>query len=148
MHERGFAHFAFLVHRAEFVTLKWDNGEIERGAMGNLVFLHDRVLARALPVVLTYATSLTEQAVRHGEKYMHAAADRSLVIDELKQVADDRLAQMRELEQVAKERLALVNELHDAADARLRALQATARELAAKSAELDALKGQLVDGRT
>jgi FkbM family methyltransferase len=94
---RGFGHFAFIVHRGEFVTMKWDDGDVERGAMGNLVFLHDRVVERLLPDLLDCAAHLSDAAVRTGQMYMHAA----------------------------KKRLALIDELTEAAEARLRALEAT-----------------------
>jgi hypothetical protein len=128
LHTRGFSHFAFIVHRGEFVTLKWDDGDIERGAMGNLIFLHDRALTRLMPEVLDCAGWLAEQAVRVGQAYMQAANDRSALVDELKKVADDRLA--------------LVDELKEAADARLQALRATTARAKAQNAELEALRNQ------
>ncbi len=128
LHMRGFSNFAFIVHRGEFVTLKWDDADVERGAMGNLIFLHDRVLARLLPDVLDCAGRLAEQAVRVGQRYMRAADDRAAVMDELKQAADDRTA--------------LVDELKQAADERLQALEATAAQLEAQSAELEALRAR------
>lgn len=88
---RGFSHFAFISHRGEFVTLKWDDAEVERGAMGNLIFLHDSVLARLLPDVLDCAGWLAEQAVRVGHGYMRAAAERLKLVDELKEAANARL---------------------------------------------------------
>jgi FkbM family methyltransferase len=111
---RGFAHFAFLVHRGEFVTLKWDDGEVEPGAMGNLVFLHDRTLARLLPDLLDCAGRLAEDAVRTGQMYMGAANDR----------------------------LALVNELKETAETQLRALEATTAKLNEQDSELEALRRQ------
>lgn len=111
---RGFRHFAFIVHRGEFITLKWDDGEVERGAMGNLIFLHDGVLARLLPDVLDCAGRLAERAVRVGQMYMDAARDR----------------------------LALVSDLEEAAEARGRALEATTARLKDLSAELESLRAQ------
>jgi FkbM family methyltransferase len=111
---RGFTHFAFIVHRGEFVTLKWDDGAVEPGAMGNLVFLHDRVVTQVLPELLYFAGSLAEGAVRVGQEYMRSATDRMAVIDELKRAADARLA--------------LIHELQDVADARLDALEAANAE--------------------
>jgi FkbM family methyltransferase len=104
---RGFSHFAFIAHRGEFVTLKWDDGDIEAGYAGNLVFLHDRVLDGLLPVVIACASELAEAAVRVGEMYATAANERLAVIDEL--VRD------RELHaQAAQERLAVIAELQAA----------------------------------
>jgi FkbM family methyltransferase len=110
---RGFGHFAFIVHRGEFVTMKWDDGDVERGAMGNLVFLHDRVLERLLPDLLDCAARLSDVAVRTGQMYMHAA----------------------------NKRLALIDELTDAAEARLRALEATT-QTRSESADLDVSSSQ------
>jgi FkbM family methyltransferase len=118
---RGFHHFAFIVHRDEFVTLKWDDAEVERGAMGNLIFLHDRVLARLLPDFLECAGTLAEQAVRIGQSYVRAADERAALVDELKQAADERLA--------------LINELTEAAEMRLRALESAEARLQAQRAE-------------
>ncbi len=94
---RGFKHFASIVHRGEFVTLKWDDGDIEQGAVGNLVFLHDDVVGLLLPDLLQLAGALGEEAVHIGKAMMLAASERMDVI--------------RDLEQVAAERLALINEL-------------------------------------
>jgi FkbM family methyltransferase len=96
---RGFTHFAFVVHRGEFITLKWDDGEVERGAMGNLVFLHDGALSRLLPDVLDCAGWLAEQAVCVGQGYMHAANERLALIHELERTANDRLALIDELQE-------------------------------------------------
>jgi FkbM family methyltransferase len=111
---RGLGHFAFVVHRGEFVTLKWDDAEVERGFMGNLIFLHERVLATLMPEILDVGGQLAEQAVHVGQGYVRAAA----------------------------ERLALVNELKTAADARLEALETTTARLKDQSAELEALRSQ------
>jgi FkbM family methyltransferase len=153
---RGFNHFAFIVHRGELVTLKWDDGEVEYGAMGNLIFLHDNALPRLLPAVLDCAGRLAERAVHVGQGYMQAADDRAALVDklrvaaddsaavvvELKQAADDRLALVDELKQAADERLALVEELHQTAAERLQALEAAQAQLKAQSAELDLLRAQ------
>ncbi len=87
----GFVHFAFVVHRGEFVTLKWDDGEVEPGAMGNLIFLHERVVADLLPFVLELASRLAEQAVGVGQMYMRAAIERLALVNELKKTADERM---------------------------------------------------------
>jgi FkbM family methyltransferase len=139
---RDFTHFAFMVHRGEFVTLKWDDADVERGAMGNLLFLHDRVLGRLLPVMLDCAGRLAEQAVRQGQTYMHAAAERLALVNDLKQAADDRLALVDELEQTANDRLDLVNTLSALAEERLRALAVATAELEAAEVELALLRQQ------
>jgi FkbM family methyltransferase len=87
---RGFRHFAFIVHRGEFATLKWDDARIERGAMGNLVFIHDRALERLLPDVLDCAGVLAEQSVRTGQMYMDAANERLEALDALSKDAERR----------------------------------------------------------
>ena len=123
---RGFHHFAFVVHRGEFITLKWDDGEVERGAMGNLIFLHDGVLPRLLSTVLDCAGRLAEQSVRAGQVYVQAAYERAALLDELEQAAD-------ELKQAADDRLTLVEELHNVAAERLQALEAANARLKAQS---------------
>ena len=80
---RGFSHFAFIQHRSEFTILTWDDGEIPPGHMGNLVFLHDRVLDRLLPDLLTCASQLAVRSVLVGEMYATAAAERLELIDRL-----------------------------------------------------------------
>jgi FkbM family methyltransferase len=133
LHARGFTHFAFIVHRGDFVTLKWDDGDVESGAMGNLVFLHDRVLGKLLPDILACAGWLAEQAVGVGQAYMRVADDRSALVDDLKQAADDRLA--------------LVDAATEAAEKRLSALETTTAELRERNAELDALRRERIDDR-
>lgn len=113
---RGFSHFAFVVHRGEFVALKWDDAEVELGAMGNLIFLHERVLATLTPEILESSGHLAEQAVRVGQGYMRAA--------------DERLALIHELEGAADDRLALINKLTEVAEARLQALESANAQLA------------------
>ena len=83
LHARGFSHFAFIQHRSEFTILTWDDGDIPAGHMGNLVFLHDRVLDRLLPDLLTCASQLAVRSVLVGEMYATAAAERLAVIEHL-----------------------------------------------------------------
>ena len=80
---RGFSHFAFVVHRGEFVILQWDDTTVPVGSMGNLVFLHDRVVERLAPIALECASSLALRAVGVGEMYAAAAHDRLVVIEQL-----------------------------------------------------------------
>lgn len=87
---RGYAHFAFVIHRGEFVTLKWDDADVESGAMGNLLFLHERVVADLTPPILESATRLAEQAVHTGQVYMRAAVERLALVDELSEIAETR----------------------------------------------------------
>jgi FkbM family methyltransferase len=129
----GFSHFAFIVHRGDFVTLKWDNGDIVPGAMGNLLFVHDRALTALLPEILECAGQLAEEAVLVGGRYMAAAAERLSLIEELEQTVQDRLA--------------LARELQDAADERLQALDATTAALLNKTAELEALRRKGLEER-
>jgi FkbM family methyltransferase len=134
LRDRGFAHFAFIVHRGEFVTLKWGDGHIEPGAMGNLLFVHDRAVTALVPDILKVAGDLAEDAVIVGRRYMSAAGD--------------RLSLIEELEQTAEARLTLARELQHAADARLHALDATTAALATKTAELETLRVERVDNRS
>ena len=98
---RGFTHHAFVAHRGEIVTLQWDEVDLPVGAMGNLVFLHDRVLDRLLPSVLRCASSLAKTTVELAESRSGAADERLVVIEELKR---DRDVQAR----AAEERLTLL----------------------------------------
>lgn len=115
LHVRGFSHFAFVVHRPPFTILKWDDGGIPRGAMGNLLFLHDRVLDRLLPTVTPFASSLAESALETGLGAVATAAERLAIIEELHTVAAERLALIEALEaeramlaEVAQERLDVI----------------------------------------
>jgi FkbM family methyltransferase len=108
LRDRGFSHFAFVVHRGEFVTLQWDDGTIPAGHMGNLVFIHDRVLDQLLPAIVTFASWLAEQAVATGEQHAAEAKKRSAVIESLErertilsQAARQRLETIEALEQGA-----------------------------------------------
>jgi FkbM family methyltransferase len=83
----GFEQFAFLEHRGEFSLLKWNDAAIGTGMMGNVVFLHDRVVDRLLPVVLESAVALSGQSIELGERYAAAAHARLAVIEQLEQAA-------------------------------------------------------------
>jgi len=81
---RGFEHFAFIAHRREFVILQWDDGEVPPGHMGNLVFVHDRILERVAPTVLEAASSLARGAVEVGEMFSYRPWERLEWIDWLR----------------------------------------------------------------
>ena len=80
---RGFSHFAFIQHRSEFTILTWDDGEIPPDHMGNIVFLHDRVVDRLIPDLLMCASQLAVRSVHVGEMYASAAAERLELIERL-----------------------------------------------------------------
>jgi len=101
---RGFHHFAFVVHRGEFVILQWDDEAISSDHMGNVVFLHDDVLAASLQHILSTASALTSAAVELGEARATAADERLVVIAQLER---EREVQT----QATAERLTLVGEL-------------------------------------
>ena len=111
LRERGFSHFAFIVHRGEFVFLKWDDGTVPSGSMGNLVFLHGRIADRLLPDVVECASSLAERNVEVGEMYATAAGERLTVIVEL-----ERERQM--LTEAAAARLTVIERLRGRHSAR------------------------------
>jgi FkbM family methyltransferase len=94
---RGFAHFAFVNHHAEFVILKWDDHEVEPGHMGNLVFLHDRLLPQAALDVLDSATRMAVAAVEVGEMFTRTAHKRLAMIEDLR-AAHERPAVMEDLQ--------------------------------------------------
>lgn len=123
---RGFSHLAFIAHRGEFVILQWNDGVVPVGCMGNLVFLHDRVVEHLLPAVLECASSLAERAVALAEVQANEAHDRLVMIDELSRendllakAAHERLAVIEDLTRTAEERLALIDELTRTAEERL-----------------------------
>jgi len=80
---RGFSHFALIAHRGEFTTLQWDDAELERGAVGNLIFLHDRVCDRLMPQLLECTSRLAAAAVKVGQMYMEAANERLELVSRL-----------------------------------------------------------------
>ncbi|MHB8532598.1 MAG: FkbM family methyltransferase [Solirubrobacteraceae bacterium] len=111
MRRRGFNHFLFLIHRGEFDTFAWDDAAIETGAMGNLVFLHDRTLDTVLPGVVGVLAELAQRAVTVGQGHAHAAAERLAVIDDLVRTAAERLDLINEIERIAAERLVEIEQL-------------------------------------
>ena len=94
---RGFSHYAFIVHRGEFVTLQWDNGRLPPGAMGNLIFIHDRALDDLLAEVIKHASLLAEEAVELAVTHASAAEERLALIDELTVERELRAAAIEEL---------------------------------------------------
>ena len=80
---RGFTHFAFVGHHSEFVVLEWDGAMLETGEMGNLVFIHERVIDRLLEDVVACASSLALQSLGVGKMYAQAAAERLELIERL-----------------------------------------------------------------
>lgn len=83
LRDRGFSHFAFVVHRGEFVFMLWDDARLPVGAMGNVVFLHDRAVDRLLPDVLRCASDLAAGVVELGLVRANAASTRLEVIHSL-----------------------------------------------------------------
>jgi hypothetical protein len=137
---RGFSHFLYLIHRGEFASFAWDDGEVEPGAMGNLLFLHERVLDSALPSMLAVLAELSEQAVAVARRHTSAAAERLEVIDGLAQAADERLTLINEIETIAAERMAYIEALRKLADER-------AAEIADGAARIEALEAELAAAR-
>jgi FkbM family methyltransferase len=80
---RGFTHFAFIGHHGEFVALEWDGATLETGEMGNLIFMHDRVLPELLEDLVACGSSLALQSRAVGAMYAEAAADRLEVIERI-----------------------------------------------------------------
>ncbi len=80
---RGFVEYALIAHRGEFVVLQWNDARIPPGHMGNLVFVHGRVVDRLAPALLELASTLASRCVDVGEMYSHAAWERLAVIEDL-----------------------------------------------------------------
>jgi FkbM family methyltransferase len=110
----GFSHFAFIVHREELTILQWDDAAVPVEYMGNLVFVHDRMLQELLPKILECASSLAEGAAEVAEARRSAADERLVVIEEL--------THARDLEaKAAAERLAVIEELRRERDSHAKA---------------------------
>jgi FkbM family methyltransferase len=109
LRQKGFSHFAFFHHHGEEATLKWDDAEVPTGDMGNLVFLHDRVVDHLLPHVLESASALADENSRRlGAKLAvleHDRAARLKVIErlaaQLEQSEADRQARLETIERLA-----------------------------------------------
>jgi FkbM family methyltransferase len=108
---RGFSNFAFVVHRGEFTTVQWNDGTVPVGAVGNLIFLHDRAVGDAQHDVLVAATRAALRTVEVAEERAAAAAERLALIDEMKLELDIQTA-------AAAERLAALEALASGADPR------------------------------
>jgi FkbM family methyltransferase len=111
LEQRGFSHHAFVAHRGEFVVLQWDDATVEDGHMGNIVFLHDRAVARLMPDLVACASALAVNAVALGEREAAAARERLAVIEGLERerqiqtaAASERLALIEEIERVGTSR--------------------------------------------
>jgi FkbM family methyltransferase len=115
---RGFSHFAFIVHRGEFSILQWDDAAIDVGAVGNLVFVHDRVLADVLPDVVSVASTVARATLETAEMFASSAAERLEVIgalederEQLTTAASERLSLIEELERECRLRLETIDDL-------------------------------------
>jgi FkbM family methyltransferase len=126
--ERGFSSFAFLSHRGELTILQWNDATVPEGSMGNLIFLHDRVLDRLLPTVLECASALAMNAVAIADTRARVAQERLGVIEDVRRERDiqaeaaaGRLAALEDVRrerdiqaEAAAERLAALEELERA----------------------------------
>jgi len=108
---RGFSHFAFVVHLEDFVFLQWDDGAVPRGYMGNLVFLHDRVLEDLVLPTLEVGSSFARDAARVVQEYVTIASERLAQIDE---ISRSRLALVEEISRSRLGRRVLSRIAHDA----------------------------------
>jgi len=86
-------------------VLQWNDVTVQDGHMGNIVFLHDRVVDGLLPRVLECASQLASAAVGVGEMYAEVAGERLELIQrlehecELRQRTIDELLASRSAEQ-------------------------------------------------
>lgn len=122
---RGFSHFALLRHHGEFTTLRWDDATVGPGEMGNLVFVHDRVLDLVIGDLLACASALAAEAASFAVTRGAAAAERLAAVEELR-VAQDQL------QRTADARLELIEQLRRELDVQVKAA-------ADRQAALDAL---------
>jgi len=126
--ERGFGHFALFAHYGAFTVVQWDDARIPSGRMGNLVFLHDRVVAAAMPEILYHASASARTAADWAEAQADAAAERlttiAAVSHERELQTETAAERLRALERLTLERNGIVKSAED----RLEALtQATAQ---------------------
>lgn len=143
---RGFSHFAFFVHAGEFTFVQWDDATIEPGAMGNLVFLHDRVVERSMPYVLASASESTRRVVRLAAERAAAATERDRLLVELRgeyelqaRAATERLERIDALEAQLR-KVAADRDVHAAAAAERREqIEALAANIAAQRQGIDDL---------
>jgi FkbM family methyltransferase len=84
---RGFSHVVLVLHHGEFAVLKWDEWDVPYGKFGNLVFLHDRVVADACPVVVNCAAASAEAAIEQLEKRLsEVEVDRQLRLEDIQRL--------------------------------------------------------------
>ena len=95
--DAGFRHYAFVLHHRDAAFVRWDDATLPVGRMGNLVFLHDRVLTDLLPEVLESASLTARDAAERAEREL-------ATIDELRRERDLQA-------QAAEERLAAIDAL-------------------------------------
>jgi FkbM family methyltransferase len=138
LRDRGFGHFAFVVHQANFVNLQWDDGSVPVGQMGNLVFLHDRVLASLLPELIECASSLVKNAIAKAEE--GAAVAESLKVAEKLQILQAKASsqQLAAIEELKRERDLQAN----AAKERLAAIKKVERDLESQPTMIEKLKAE------
>jgi hypothetical protein len=96
---RGFSHFACIVHRGEVATLQWDDARMEQGALGNIVFVHDRVLERVLPALLECASLLAYEVVATADVRLKEVVQLHTLAAQLHAAAEDREARLTQLQQ-------------------------------------------------
>jgi FkbM family methyltransferase len=80
---RGLSQFAFVARERGFESLRWNDGRAAPGTAGNVVFVHDRVLAALLPELLAAASLLSMRTVEVGAMYADAAAERLTLVERI-----------------------------------------------------------------
>jgi FkbM family methyltransferase len=128
MAARGFAQFAFLLHRDEVVTFRWDDAGVGAGEVGNVVFLQERMVAMLAPLLLSAASRLALVSVEHLREVRRAADERR---DLIEAVARERDLQVN----AARERLETITRLNAEHRSEIAALERERDDQAAAAAE-------------
>jgi FkbM family methyltransferase len=95
---RGFNHVALFAHHREFTAVQWDDPQIPAGRMGNLVFVHDRIMAAGAPQILVRVSAAVREIVTWGEAQADAARERLVSLGESSAAHELLTTQARQLE--------------------------------------------------
>src|SRR5262249_39548293 len=107
----GLGQFAFVRHRGESTILQWADATALPGDSGTMVFVHDRVLPEALPVVLRNASVLGQRLADLADLRLDQLVKLAYVRD-LKADVIEQLEKERDVQAVAAaERLAVIETL-------------------------------------
>jgi GT2 family glycosyltransferase len=76
LEQRGLSNFMSIGHRQQLTTMEWNRATLDTGESATLVFIHDRVAERLMPVLLD-ALSRAHEELRDQTRLARADAPRS-----------------------------------------------------------------------